>query len=947
VVQVQRRTRRRWLLTVAGAVIVLLVVLSALSGFYVDLLWFREVQFSTVFWSVFWTKVVLGAVFGFLFFVLLAANLLIARRLAPRFRPFSPEQEVMERYRQAVEPYLFWMILGFAALIALFVGIAAAARWETFLMWRSVGDVRFGVTDPVFNRDPSYYVFVLPFQKFIQGWLFSALVGITVLAAIAHYLTGGIRTQTVGEKVTPQVKAHLSVLLGLIVLVKAWGYFLGRYDLLLSPRGTVVGASYTDVHAQLPALTVLVVIALICGVLFLVNIRFRGWVLPVLGIGLLALTSIVAGAVVPAWMQRFIVAPQELQRERQYIDYNIEWTRRGFGLDQIDERLAPVSPQVTAEQVDQNEPTISNVRLWDPSILQVTYRNLQRIQPYYEFPDVDVDRYTIQGERRVVMISAREISQNGIPGGGQTWQNRHLVYTHGYGAVASRVNAVTPEGLPLYELRDIPPRATGGDIQLDPDTGSQLYYQENADVPYIAVDTKSPELNYPGGGDGQQEFVETSYGGTGGISIGAFLRKALFAYHYRDINLLISDLIEPDSRLLINRDIRTRVSKAAPFLQYDGDPYVAIVDGRLVYIWDAYTTTDLYPYSDRVNLADATGGSARGGMDGRANYIRNSVKAVVDAYDGTVTLYVVDPQDPMIQVWARAFPGLFTMEPAPQSMQDHFRYPENLLQVQALQYTNYHVTESSTFYSKRNFWAIPGDPASRQGAGDRLRPYYVLIKLPGEEQEEFVLFIPFTPFNRPNMIGYLAGKSDPGSYGELVSFEFPSGNPPDGPQQVFARINQDPVFARERTLLDQTGSNVVFGNLFIVPIEDSFLYVQPVFVISSQQNAIPELKRVVVVNGQTVRVGNTFPEAMAASIGEPVPPTEDGGEEPPPPSGEVAEVADLLDQALHHFRQADELLRQGDLAGYQREVNAAQDLIRQAGEISGAPAAEPSPSPGG
>jgi uncharacterized membrane protein (UPF0182 family) len=920
------RVRRRWLFFVLGAVVLLGIVLSAVSGFYVDLLWFREVRFSSVFWSVFWSKVVLGTIFGTLFFLLLAASLFMVRRLAPRYRPFSPEQEVIDRYRVAFDPYVRYLIPAFSALIALLVGIAAAARWQTFLLWRSAGSVGFGadLADPVFHRDPAFYIFILPFHQFVQGWLFSALVGVTVITAAAHYLTGGIRLQTVGEKVTPQVKAHLSVLLGLIVLIKAWGYYLGRFDLLVSPRGVVTGASYTDVHAQLPALTVLVFISIACAILFVANIRFRGWALPVIGIGLLALTSIVAGGIVPAVVQRFSVGPQELQRERQYIERNIEGTRHAFGLDDVTLQTSAVDDQVTREEVEANDATISNIRLWSPTILQETYESIQRIQPYYEFPDVDVDRYDIDGEQRVVMLSPREVKQSQIPATGRTWQNEHLRYTHGYAAVASPVNSADIEGRPTFVLKDIPP-APGAKIELT-DIGSQIYFGEEADSAYVVVKTQQEELNYPG----QSGEVETTYQGTGGIEIGGFFRKLVFAYRYRDFNLAISGLIDSDSRILINRDIRTRVQKAAPFLTYDSDPYGAIIDGRLKYMWDAYTTTDLYPYSQRVQLDEVTLPQ----ITGRVNYIRNSVKAVVDAYDGTIQLYVVDQEDPLIKVWIRAFPDLFVTEDAPMSIQEHFRYPENLLQVQAAQFANYHVTEPQTFYGQEQLWELPLDPAKED---QTLRPYYVLLKLPGESAEKFVLFMPFTPSKRANMVAYMVGLSDPGELGQLRAYSFPVGVNIDGPQQVYNRINQDPTFSSQRSLLDVEGSRIDFGDLLIIPIENSFIYVQPVFVVSQAANAIPELKRVLVVQGDTVTLANTLPEALAVSFGE-APPPEDGE----PPAGDVAA---LLAEALEHFQAAQAALTRGDLAGYQREIDLAQALIEHASELAGGPTPSPSPSP--
>jgi uncharacterized membrane protein (UPF0182 family) len=935
--------RRRWLLFVGAAIILVATLVGGVSGFYIDLLWFHEVGFSTVFWTVWWSKVVLGLVFGAVFFVLLLSNLLVAQRLAPRYRPFSPEQEIIERYRVALEPYVRWILIGFSLLIAVFVGLAASSQWQPFLLWRSAAGVSFeGITDPLFGRNPAFYIFTLPFYSFVQGWLFSALVGVSVIVAVAHYLTGGIRTQTPGEKVTPAVRAHLSVLFGLIALVKAWGYYLGRFDLLVSPRGTVTGASYTDVHAQRPALTLLVVIALACAVLFLVNIRYRIWALPILGIALLGLTSIVAGGIFPAAVQQFSVKPQELQREQPFIERNIAATRFSFGLDQIQ---APeggaqnVVDRATETDVEANRATIENLRVWNPEILRDAYLQLQRLQPYYEFHDVDVDRYPIDGEPRVVMLSPREVSQNGLErAGGANWQNQHLVYTHGFGAVASQVNTASGDGAPVFLLQNIPPDDRG--IPIDVDEGAQLYYQEVTDAPYVIVGGREDrELNYPVGG----RNILTRYQGEGGISIGSFFRQLLFAYRYRDVNLLISGLIDDQSRILIYQDIRTRVRKAAPFLEYDGDPYAAIVDGKVYFIWDAYTTTDRYPYGEQLDLSEAT----QGDLGGVANYIRNSVKVVVDAYDGTMTFYIVDPEDPLIQVWANAFPDLFETGPVPEGIEAHFRYPENLLQIQATQYSNYHVTDASTFFKRSLPWDLPQalSPLPGQKPTEAtMRPYYVLLKLPGDVEENFVLFMPMTPLERPNMVAYLAARSDPENYGEVMAVEF-ARTDVDGPQNARARIDNDPNVSREVTLLSQQGSKVKFGDLLVVPIEDSFLYVQPIFVESSQENAIPELKRVALVNGGTVSLADSLDEALTLSFGGITGPPE----EEPPPEDELDSVAQLLAEAERHFDLAETALLAGDLATYEREIDLGVDLVRRANELAGtataSPAASPSPSP--
>ena len=936
--------RRRWPFVVVGVLALLVLAFTALSGFFVDLLWFREVDYSGVFWGILRTKAVLALAFGLIFFALLFTNLLIVRRLTPRFRPMTLEQEIVDRYRMAVEPYLRWLLPVFSVVIALLVGLGVTSQWRAFLLWRNSSGVSFGTTDPLFHRDVGYYVFALPWLRFVQGWLFSSLVGVTLITALAHYLWGGIRPQApggLGEKVTPQVKAHLSVLLGLILVVKAWGYYLGTFDLLTSLRGVVAGASYTDVNAQLPALRILIFISLACAVLFFVNIRLRGWALPVIAVGLLALVSVVAGAAYPAFVQSFRVNPQELQRERPYIERNINATREAFGLDRAVVQARPVATAVTADEIRADAPTISNVRLWRPDVLIDNFKSLQRIRQYYEFADVDVDRYTVDGERRVLMLSAREVSQNGIPGGGGSWQNRHITYTHGFGAVASQVNTATAEGAPQFTLQDIPPV---GQPELS-DNGRRVYYGEGEDVPFVLVNTQAKELDYQGAEGSADQTQTFQYDGSGGIPIGGPLQRALFAWQYKDINLLISGLIDGDSRIMINRDIERRVPKAAPFLRFDGDPYAAVVDGQLVWIWDAYTTTNEYPYSQPLDLgpvASAGLGNAPR-LSGSVNYLRNSVKVVVNAYDGTMTYYIANPNDPIIQVWSKAFPELFKpLDQASPDLISHFRYPENLFQVQAWQFTNYHVTDPNVFYGKQDFWALPSDPTVSGTDTVAMRPYYVLMRLPGEADETFVLFTPFTPEGRQNMVAWMAAKSDPGNdYGQLVDYEFPSGLNVDGPTQVFSRINQDARFSAERTLLGQGGSNVRFGDFLVIPVADSLLYVQPVYVESAQANAIPELKRVVVVNGQQIGIGANLRSALSDSLGEAV----SGGGGGQEPSGTVEQqIQDLLLQAEQHFKAANEALVAGDLATYQAEVNAAGDAITKANELAAQLAGAPSPS---
>jgi uncharacterized membrane protein (UPF0182 family) len=945
-----RASRRRLLLWLALAVAAVAVIFGAISGFYIDILWFREVGLSSVFWTRFWSRLVLAVIFGAAFFLLMYVNLLIVRRLRPRYRVFSPEEEIIERYRTAFEPYARWVLPGASILFAAFAAAGVASQWESYQLWRVSGDVSFGTADPIFGRDVAFYLLSLPFQRFVEGWLFTSLVVITLVTAAAHYLWGGIRLRSATERFSPQVKAHLSVLLGLIVLVRAWGYRLGQFDLLTSERGVVTGASYTDVNAHLPALRLLVVIAIVCAVLFLVNIRFRGWALPALGIGLLALASVVVGAIYPAFVQRFRVAPQELQRERPYIEDNIELTRVAYGIDAVGMQEFPAAPTFSAEEVEAAPDTIENIRLWNPDVIKQSYLQLQRLRPFYEFEDVDVDRYVVDGARRTVMIAPREIDQLGIPGGGATWQNQHLFYTHGYGVTASRVDEVTAEGAPSFIVSDIPPTGPlAAEIQ-EP----RVYFEEDSEVPYVAVGTQAQEFDFPLGQEGGQEL--TRYGGRGGIQVGGFLRRLAFAWRYRDVNLLISGLIDEDSRMLINLDLPTRVSKIAPFLQYDQDAYAAVVDGRVVWIWDAYTTSDRFPYSELSDMstltAQVTSTGAVVGNDqlpASANYIRNSVKVAVDAYDGTTTFYAVDEQDPIIRAWGRVFPDLFTpVSEAPLTLQEHFRYPEDLFRIQTDTYANYHVTDPVQFYAKGDFWSIPQVSIDPTVGSVPLEPYYLLLPLPGEEEARFILFTPFTPANRPNMVAWMAANSDPEGYGDLTSFQF-GGRNVIGPGQAAVLMHQDPDVSRETSLLDQRGSNVIYGDLLVIPVGQGFVYVQPLYLESEQSGqGIPEMKRVIVVNGQDVLMRNTLDEALAAAVGV-APPTEEPTEpgEPTEPAGDVAA---LLADAQQHFEAAEAALQAGDLATYEAEIDQARELVQQAAELSGAPpevSPEPSPSPGG
>ncbi|MFA5786518.1 MAG: UPF0182 family protein [Actinomycetota bacterium] len=928
---------------IIGAIVVLVFLFgTGVATFYTDALWFKELGRSSVFWGILGSKAALGAAVGLAAAVLIGVNLWIAVRFSERPARLSVVGNPVERVRAILAPYLGWAVLGVSAFFAFVFGSQATVAWKTLLLWKHASS--FGVTDPQFHRDAGYWVFSLPFQRQIFSWLFGSLVLTAILVASAYVVLGGIRLEQRGDRVTAFVKAHLSVLMGLLVLLKAWAYRMDQFSLNLSPRGVVTGASYTDVHAQLPALKLLVVVSVICAVLFLVNIRFRGWTLPVVGIVLLAFSSILIGGLYPLLVQKLRVGPQESQRERTYIARNIEATRTAFGLDQIESREFPVTQDLTQASLENNRQTVDNIRVWDPSVLRKTYQQLQGLRPYYEFEDVDIDRYPVEGQTRQIMLSARELNIEGLAGTAQTWPNTKLVYTHGYGVVANLVNKSTTEGQPDFVLKDI--RSTGSGPKV---TTPGIYYGERSPA-YSIVGTGQEELDFPSEGEA---FQATKYTGKGGVPVGGIGRRIAFALRFRDPNILISGLVKSNSRILFERSIDARVRKLAPFLQLDSDPYVAVVDGRVVFIQDAYTTTADYPYSERVDLAEDATTTSGIGMTGTANYIRNSVKAVVDAYNGTVTLYIVDNRDPIVRAWSKAFPKLFTPgEKMSADLRAHLRYPEGLFLVQAKRYASYHILDPGNFYSKEDYWALPKAPSAietgqmSQTSRDQLLdlpPYYTLMRLPEEKQAEFLLMMPMTPNRRPNINAWLAARMDGDNYGKLVAYVFPKQTSVDGPEQVAARIMQDTTVSPQITLLSQAGSKVIAGNLLVIPIDTSLLYIQP-FYVEATSSQIPELKRVAVVFRGQVAFKATLAESLNDIFGG------GGGSSTTTvtPTGGALDVLALLQQAAGHFVKADAALKAGDLAGYAREEELGRQSVEQAREKSQggpAPSASPSPTP--
>ena len=936
-----RRPPRRWTLAALLLAFLALAAVGSVSRFYTDLLWFREIDKTALFWGMLRTKAFIGLLAGLGTAAIVGVNLWVVERLAPRYGLTVVARPQVERARAVLSPYLRPLRIGIAAFLGLVVGLQASGLWQTFLLWRN--RVSFGQRDALFHRDVSFYMFELPFLRSVFGWLFTTLVLTTLLVAAGHYVLGGIRPQAETNRVAAQAQSHLSVLLGLIVALKAWGYWLDKYQLLFSPRGVVAGASYTDVKAQLPALEFLFWVALICALMFFVGARRGGLLIPLISIVLLVGVSLIMGGIIPAIFQRFRVEPQELVREKPYIEHNIDATRKSFNLSGVKTKQFPASDNLTAQGLDANRPTLDNIRLWDPEVLRPGVRNLQAIAQYYNFTDVDVDRYPIGDNQRQVMISVRDVDPNGLAESARTWQNLHLAYTHGYGMVAVQVNTADQGGQPDFIVKGFNPENPA--IRVDQ---PRVYFGEpppNAPE-FVVANSAQGEYDAPSlSGETNKLF---SYEGQGGVQLSDLGRRLAFAVRFRDINLLISGNVKSDSRLMFNRDVRDRVEKAAPFLQWDGDPYAVVVDGKLKYIRDGYTTSSNYPYAQRIDLADAARRNEIGsrGVEGIGNYIRNSVKAVVDAYTGEVTLYAFDEQDPVLATWRKAFPNLF--RPAseiPESLRSHLRYPEDLFSIQTWIYASYHIGNPDDFYSKEDFWALPDDRAGeirrQEDTGGlaaansvKARPYYLLTKLPKGTSPEFVLVMPFTPNGKENMVSYLAAQSDKGAYGNLTLFSLDRSRTILGPTQVNARILATPSISSDLSLLNQQGSRVILSNLLVVPVDESLLYVQPIFVQGSAPNSFPLLQRVAVFYNNQVGYADNLEDAIREVVGgqQPTqPPAEDGAGQPTPtPGSGNSDVQSLLRQANTEYQQAQAALKDGDLAEYQSHITRMGQLIQEA-----------------
>ncbi|MFC1893363.1 UPF0182 family protein [Chloroflexota bacterium] len=896
-------TNRRWtassvLLMLAG-VLTLFILINIAKGLYTEWLWFSSLGYGSVFATILNTKVLVFFAAAIIFCIFFLGNLVLATRLAPhteaRFWPWALVRKIQQILRVNV-------ILG-TALLSLIFGLVAQGNWEVVL--RFYNGQPFGITDPVFHREVSFYVFSLPFYYLLRGWLLGALI-ISLLGTAGVYLLSYTAQRLKFDRARP-VLAHMGGLIIAILGLFAWGYWLGIWELVFSERGVVFGASYADMHAKLPAQWILLAVVVIFMVVILVSILRRNSRWPIYGIVGWVVAAIIVGGIFPGVVQRLQVQPNELDRERPYIDYNIQFTRDAFALNRIEEQSFPAAEAPTRQDIEGNQATINNIRLWDPRPLKDTYNQIQSIRLYYDFNDVDVDRYIINDEYRQVMLSARELSAEKLAGEAQTWVNRRLQFTHGYGIALSPVNEVTTQGLPNLLVKDIPPV---GDFNIEQ---PQIYYGEKTND-YVIVKTKTQEFDYPMG----DENVYGQYEGQGGVSLSGFMRRLVYAWQFSDLNILISSQLTPESRVLYYQNIQERVTRLAPFLELDRDPYLVVMDGRLFWIQDAYTTTNRYPYSEPL---------------GNINYIRNSVKAVISAFDGSVTFYVTDPEDALIQTYQAIFPELFV--PAgqmPESLRAHLRYPEDMFNIQAAVYQSYHMRDARVFYNKEDLWTVPQEFYA--GKEQPMESYYIIMRLPDEEQEEFLLMLPFTPVNKNNTIGWLAARSDGENYGKLLAFLFPKEKLVYGPSQIENRIQQDTVITEQLALWGRGGSQVIRGNLLLIPLGESTLYVEPVF-LQADSGGLPELKRVIVAAGDQIAMEPTLMGSIAAIFGTEAPPTEPQPPAPPGPEEPVpADIANLIKQAGEHYNKAQEYLKTGDWAGYGRELDALKAVLEQLAELS-------------
>ncbi|HDQ93684.1 MAG TPA: UPF0182 family protein [Synergistetes bacterium] len=881
-----------------GVVILLAIVIPATATFYTDMIWFRAKGFSQVFWTRLipqWILFFLAAAAAFLFF---SVNWLRARKGAiTGVAEYAEGTEVVPLRASAL------LVMAVSAVMAVMNGLGVRSEWMTVLQF--LNRTPFGKGEPLFGKDVAFYVFNLPFWSLIQGWVMGTLVTATLGVALIYFMASLPRMREENRFYIPGgARTHLSILGAMAVLAWGAGLWLERYGLLLSGSGIVFGAGYTDIHARLFAINIMTVLSVVVAALLLANTFRQTWRLAIAGAIIMVGASVILRGVVPGIIQKYMVEPNEFSKERPYIEFNINSTLEAYGLDSLSVVDFTPDDAIKPEDVERETDTIRNIRLWDYRPLLRAFKQLQEIRTYYDFPDVDIARYTFDGAYRQVMLAARELDVDQIQN--PTWVNRHLEFTHGFGIVMNFVNEVDRAGKPVLIVQDVPPK-----LSVPLNLGQPRIYFGEKRLPYSLVKTDVLEFDYPMG----DSNMRTTYEGTGGVPIGGLFNRMMFSLRFRDSQILFTNVIRPESRILMYRSIRERLDTVAPFLLSASDPYLAVIGGSLVWIQDAYTATSRYPYSNPVTI---------GGTRQKVNYVRNSVKAVVDAYDGSLFFYVSDPEDPLLKTWAKIFPSLFTpIEDAHPDFCSQIRYPTGLFLIQSEIYRTYHMTDPNTFYNKEDVWRL-----STQLSSGNLNAYYVIMRLAGEEKAEFALIAPFMPVGRDNMIAWMAGRSDAPNYGELLVYQFPKQKLIFGPSQVAALIDQDPEISAQLSLWSQRGSDVIRGDIIVIPLGNSLLYAQPLY-LRAENSDLPELKRVIVSSGGKVAWAETVDDALSvllsrisgstgARVSTPSPATERPGERPQVLLGDTAK--DLAEQARQHFEAAQRASREGNWARYGEEI---------------------------
>jgi uncharacterized membrane protein (UPF0182 family) len=925
------RRRRGPLPIVIAILVVASVALVSLSGFYADWLWFKSVNFTEVWSTILLTKATVFVAAGLATSLVITLNIFIAFRKRPLYVPLTVEADNLERYRSQIEPIRRIVLVGLSLVLFYFGGSSASQLWETWLLFKN--STPFGVTDAQFGLDISFFAFKLPMYQALVAWGISTLVFAIIGSAIVHYLYGGIRPQVAQERTTVTARVQLSVLLGLVVLLKAGAYWLDRYALALKDNKLITGLTYTDVNALLPAKAILTGIALICSLLFFANIVRKSWLLPAAGTALLVVSSVLIAGIYPAAIQQFQVKPSESSKEAPFIQRNIDATRDAFGLSAVEVKDFQATLSASAGQLSKDAATISNIRLMDPNVLSPTFRQLQQIKPYYTFgASLDIDRYKVNGVSHDTIVAIRELNIDGNPS--RNWINDHLVYTHGFGFVAAYGNVRDADGKPSFIVGDLPPTKGLGDFE------PRVYFGEN--VPDYSIiggtTTGDPvEFDYPDdtSANGQKNVT---YSGKGGVPVGSLMNKLVFALKYQEQRILLSNLINKDSKILFERNPRDRVAKVAPWLTLDGDPYPALVDGRILWIIDGYTTSAGYPYSRKTTLSSATSDAltanstsitAQGNQS--VNYIRNSVKATVDAYDGTVSLYQWDENDPVLKTWSKAFPK--SVKPKSEisdQLMEHIRYPEDMFRVQRDILSAYHVQTAAAFYGGQDFWRVPRDPSTFGANAGNQPPYYMTMQLPGSDKAAFSLTTPFVPRGgRENLAAFAVVNSQAGpDYGKITVLQLPRSTNIAGPSQVASNFEAKPEVANSLSLLRQGGSDVVLGNLLTLPVGGGLLYVQPVYVrATSNAAAYPLLQKVLVSFGDQIGYSDTLKGALdqvfAGNSGTSETGASTGSGKPTTGTTDLANALASAKQALADGQAA---LAKGDFAAYGK----AQDRLKAA-----------------